>query len=180
MFTLIQDIGTGAAPQVQLGNINFALSQVAGYADFTALFDEYRINWVKLTFTPPVTRAASTVGAGTNVNPSYPFYTVLDYNEVNAPANLTELGQYSSCVTHDMNGKPFSVFIRPHILGMVYQSAIATSYVSLPPRQWIANNYSAVPHYGLKYGFMGTNIAVAPIDVLNITAEWSVSCKYSR
>lgn len=181
MWTQLPDSGTGVAAQMQFGSISFTLSQISGHAELTALFDEYRINWLKLTFSPLVAPQASTTGAGTQANPTHPFYTAIDYNDSAAPATMTALGEYSSCVTHEMNGKPFTVFLRPHILTMVYESLIATSYSSTPTnRVWLCTVNNAIPHYGVKWGFMGTNPAVAFVPAFNVSAEFSISCKFSK
>lgn len=172
----ILDTGTGAAAQDILGNMSWKFTDVPGYGDFTNLFDEYRINWVKVMFNP-----AYGMKSGIDTwGETHPFYVVVDNNDAATAASIAALGEYGSCKVFAMNKDPFQVFVRPHILGMVYQSAIATSYISMPPTKWISADNASVPHYGIKYGFKGANTSATGIPVLNVTFVYNVSCRGTR
>lgn len=131
-------VTTGAAP-VFIPQA-FALNDLAtvGETDFTNLFDMYKINAIKVEIIPRVD-TYTTATPGANV------VSVIDYNDIVAPANFAELQQYQSLKM--TRGRAIHRrFFRPRIVVDAANSALNT-------RGYIPTSKDLVLHYGLKWGF---------------------------
>jgi len=171
-YGLIQNTcAAGPAPGETLGAYTFYISQIPNIANYGNIYDEYRIAWVKLHFTA-LANSNQLAAVGTQAQVSYPFWTVIDYNDASSATPVADLKLYANAKAHDIT-KSFDVFFRPHILKMVYQSAIATSYQSENPG-WIPIADGAVPHYGLKYGCSGVLLTAGTIDLFQVDVTYGL------
>lgn len=130
-----------------VGGMNFKLSDLGSYTEFTNLFDKFRICGVKVEFVPKFT--------GNDMNPGSTFpgapniHTIIDYNESTNPGNLAEMLQYSNYkrtrghLTHKR-------FFKPAVLVANYESAVATAYSS-KWKVWLDSADASTAHFGLKY-----------------------------
>ena len=78
------------------GSFNFVLSNVPGFAEFTALYDQYKICGVKLIFYPRQTMT-NRVDSTENVLGNARIATAIDYNDSSPPLSIDDLRQYESC-----------------------------------------------------------------------------------
>lgn len=79
----------------QLNALSFSLSAVPELAELTALFDQYTIERVDVTFRVPRVHAPATTGE------VFPFLTwALDYNDGTIPASIDAIRSYDSCRIH--------------------------------------------------------------------------------
>lgn len=163
-FTYTDDswtLGSGVAG----GNKNyfsfstmFTLDMLPNYTEFTVLFDQYKINGVRLTITPfssdsPVQLA--TVGGNSNQSVSGFLHSITDYDD-NTPvaasvAGINAMRQYESyrCSRLFKHGAVMSRYIRPHIAQSAYGASVFTSFQNSGPK-WIDSNSPLVEHYGVK------------------------------
>jgi len=135
----------GLAPSSGTG-YQFQLDQLPNYAEFTALFDAYRINCVVVRF-----NAMNTVfkGETDENNADTPtVYAAIDYNGASAPGSADEMKQYANVNVFPMY-QARSFKIRPRLAIPVYRDGATSAYIQ-QPRQWIDCNYADVPHYGLR------------------------------
>lgn len=125
------------------GALQFNLSALPAYTEYTALFDQYRINKVKVTFMPRANSAdvGSTAGL-------VKFFSVIDYDDADAPTNLTDLLQYENLKTTRCISDHSRV-LAPRFATEVYQSAIATGYSAR--RGWLDCDNPSIQHFGLKW-----------------------------
>lgn len=135
------DSNTGAD---KLGAYSFRLQDLVNYTEFTSLFDQYRINAIKIKFIPQVQQIYSdpTVQKNSGI-----FYHAVDYDEANVPASVDDLLQYENLRVEN----PLSVFtlyFKPHVANALYAGAF-TAYGNT--QQWIDSNSPDVQHYGHKY-----------------------------
>lgn len=145
-----------AAYAPYLAASSFPLTGLPQVAQFQALYDQFRITHVQMRFmlrTDPSAQAAATA--------TYPrLYYARDYNDLNLPANLNELREYSKCkIVHLKPDKTVVVNLKPAVLTEVYKTAVSTGYAP-KWRQWISTADASVPHYGVKWGvdqFTNTN-----------------------
>jgi hypothetical protein len=72
----------------QAGVVYFTLSAFPNSAEFSSLFDEYRVLQTQVEFI--------TLTTGPYVQP---LSTIIDYDDANAVANLNELLEYETCMT---------------------------------------------------------------------------------
>lgn len=123
-----------------------SLSNVVNASEFTNLFDQYCITYVKFAFYLEVSPDAQ--GGSASVWPK--LYYSKDQNDA-TPPTLQELRERSGTQVRVMGpNRPVTVGWRPNILTEAYKTALTTGYA---PKwsQWISTVDSTVPHYGLKF-----------------------------
>jgi len=158
--------------------MSWKFNEVPAYTEFTAMFDQYRIPWIKIDFIPCF--SANLAGLfGTQVNQNMPFYTAIDYDDGSPPASVAAIQQYSNCTRHEL-GKKFTVFIRPRNLSMIYESAIATSYALAPYGTWLDCASAAVPYYGLHYAISEVAQSAGTVNLFTPVITWCIECKNLR
>jgi len=121
----------------------FTLGSLLNVAEFTTLFDMYRINAVMLRFHYRLDPGSAPYGNGA----SYPrMFSVKDYDDSNAPANVNELREYSNCKMKVLNpNKPLVYKITPAI-----KSAVGVN--STPKwKQWLDCQFTNTDHFGFKW-----------------------------
>ncbi len=146
------------------GGLNFILSQATNYTGFTDLWDMYRVSYLEFNFDPMYT--ANSVAAYAQA--SIPrIFTVIDKDDVIAPASLNTLREYQSCQSH--TNQRFRIRFRPGILGAVFDG---TNLVAgrAEPANWIDCSKISIPHYGIKYGIEANTVGSA-----TLFQKWTVS-----
>lgn len=128
---------------------SFTLSQLPAVAEFTNLFDQYRINKIVLKFVPD--KNSAEFGAATSPIPT--FHTVLDYNDATAPATLNEMLEYANHRMTRGSAVHTRVFT-PASLDAVAAGG-ATSLSNPTWKQWLSTSASNIDHFGLKAGWEG-------------------------
>jgi len=154
----------------QFGAMQFRLNMLPDYTEFTALFDQYRIDKIAVVFMPRGN--SSEVGSNNN---NCKIFTVLDYDDDSAPASIDALCEYDNLRTGTYS-KDHSRSLVPRFSDAIYNSAIATAYG--PKTGWLDCSYPAVPHYGLKYACQAT--AAASNVIFDIKYTYYVSFKAVR
>lgn len=135
-------------------SIGFALNQIANVSEFTALFDQYRINMVKVCI-----RMVSNPDAPTQINVTTPdnranFYPGIWYAPDQDDINLESLNgikEYER-VKHKIlqPNKTLQIVLRPRVNGAIYNNTTTTAYTTSTRGQYIDLARTTVPHYGLK------------------------------
>lgn len=124
--------------------LTFALSDLPDYTKYTGLFQQFALTYVKLTVIPSAN--VNTAPASTS---SMVYYAV-DYDDSVAPDQEDMLSKQGVRMKYTL--RPWTVKLRPRVLGMVYESGGTTGY---SPRRhtWLSTNDATVPHYGVKMWF---------------------------
>lgn len=135
------------------GAISFKLSDVPGSSEFISLFDQFRINAVKVSFIP-VLSEITTQTSGAKY--SSRLFTCLDYTNAFAPSSVDTVREYQNSQWAPY-GKIHTRFIYPKAAVDVLTSGSAT----LPRSSWYSTSLATTAlHYGLLYAFEGAeNIA---------------------
>jgi len=133
-------ISSGAAPVT--GAINFGFIQLNQQAALTAIFDQYRLAMVEVTFQPELTIAAPTQQVPL-------FYTVVDLDDSTATtiASLMEYPGLQESIALKVHRHTFV----PHVAVAAYSGAFTSFANEAAP--WIDVASPSVQHYGVKYGF---------------------------
>jgi hypothetical protein len=139
------------------GVIAPSLSSLPAVADFTALFDQYRIAQMRVRFEPVSSAGYSTTQIQSLV-------TAIDYDDATPPTLETDLLQYQT-VMITSPGVPFERVLNPHAAIAAYSGAF-TSYAQFAG--WIDVASPTVQYYGLKY-------AIPPSTALDILYNVYVS-----
>jgi hypothetical protein len=152
------------------GGVYYALTSYPGYSQF-ALFDEYRIECIKVKFRPRFNMF--TIGSvGTNKLPR--LYTVIDYDDASTPTDINALKQYQSCRECNFDQSMVRTF-RPKCAAALYSGTFA-SYGNMD-HMWIDMASPGVQHYGLKYGIEGGASGQTNLQSWSIESTYYVACR---
>lgn len=154
------DFNTGTTASVGYFSwaMYFTLGMLPTYGDFSALFDQYKINKVKVKITPYSCSSIlqTGVGAANNQAGAVIIHSVIDYDDATQfganTAGIDQMRQYPSYRTNNFfqMGKPIKRYFTPHIAQAAYGSGVFASYANVGPR-WIDMASTDVQHYGLKF-----------------------------
>jgi hypothetical protein len=138
---------------------NFQLGYLPSYTEFTALYDQYKIDAVDITILPSsVTSTPADQASGFVV-------LAVDYDDATTPANVDSLLQYGAAEVFPINSA-IRMRLRPRMAVAAYSGAF-TSYANTPST-WIDVASPSVQHYGLKFGSSATTTSV----------KWQVFARY--
>lgn len=135
----------------------------------------------------PLTKGLNTVNATTTsgTNQTYvtnlgwyvpKMYTIKDYDDGNAPANVIEMQQYASYKERNFD-RPFSVIFTPAVSVPVYKTGVTFGYGS-KWKQWLDAADPNIPMYGLKYGIDSINLNQRMI--YSVSTTYYFSCRTLR
>lgn len=132
----------------------FALSSVPNYTEFTNLYDQYKINAVKVTLIPRGNTAEITASSGASTvfqGQSVGVFSVIDYDDTAVLANINEACQYQN-MKMTRATQQHSRYLKPrfNLLSITNQGTGATG-ASQNTRGWLDCDYINVPHYGVKW-----------------------------
>ena len=145
--------GYSFANSYQFGlGCTFKLTDVPNSAEFTGLFNEYRIDRIAMRVSvvscgPTDPTAACMASA----------YVAWDPNDGVAPPDTESMQQRDTTTLVDfLQGKPLTLLASPRPAQAIYSSALATSYgYSTRNNIWLdcTAPSNETPHYGLKFYF---------------------------
>lgn len=177
---------TPAAAGITYGacGVAFKFQDVSGLADFTSLWDQYKILGIQVRIYPYFTQAVtpSTALAGGN---AFLMHSIIESDDNSVPpaseAGIDELKQFSSykCISLlDMRKPYYSRYFKPFVVGGVQVSdpqAITQSVVASKRAGYydLAGTGTTVPHYGMKW--VVENMQQIAVST---TFNMKVECKY--
>lgn len=160
-----------------LTSLSFKLSDVPGVSDFTSLFDQYKLTYVKLMF-----KLQQDPSAQTAVNSFYPtMYHCVDHDDVSAPTSIDDLRQHGRTRMSVLRPNRYTVIkVKPSVLYEVARNAgLGTTTVAPKWRQWIDMAHTDTIHYGLKYALDNT-FNLNPNYSLEVQAQYWFQCRDTR
>jgi hypothetical protein len=130
--------------------MNFKLTDLPNYAEFTALFDQFRIKTVVIKWTPKQSAAMlmpydATGAVGKTIIPS--IWGAPDYDD-DTPASTEALKQYSHAKWWPIT-KPHTEVIHPRVTAEVYQG-VTSAYAAANGPTWVDCAYPDTLFYGYK------------------------------
>lgn len=129
---------------------NYSGSNINGFSEFAALFDEYKINAIKVTFRPSYDSVNAPTAAGAVAQPQAYAHVVVDPESTVIPsgiysqANLNTFLENSGVKTYTLN-RPFSVYFKPKCLSQVLGGGTG-SKIERPG--WLRTSDPTVNHRG--------------------------------
>ena len=133
--------------QMYAGGTLFYTAQLPNSSELTALYDQYRIDYVEMQ--PIFSNNMSNVTSALTTLPI--MYVCKDYDDSN-DAGITDIQQYSNHkwfqVANLMGGQNI-VKVKPNVDVAIYQSPVLTGYARGKP-MFLDTNSAQVPHYGIK------------------------------
>lgn len=142
----------GTADVYQFGGaMEFKLSDVTEFADFTNLFDQYSIQQVDMVITD-LHNVATESQAG-QVRPTIKY--VVDCDDATVPAAAQTVNAYQNVKswTFRGDGQPLRISIKPRVATTVYRTGITSAYGPAKEGMLLDVDNVDVPHYGLKMWF---------------------------
>lgn len=140
------NVGTGF-------ELSFSLAQVPAYAELQAVFDQYSIQKVKVTFMPRFSESSDVVAGSGPLGTLSSIFVCVDTDSTSfgtfytAPGPVLE--RQGSLVRR--TDKPFSMTIQPKSSTMVYKTAVTTGYGESPDGyNWLDCTDATIPHYGIR------------------------------
>lgn len=158
----------------------FKLDDLPGYTDYN-LYDQYRINAIKIEFMTNYGNTTYIDGAITN-DANQPFlYTALDYDDAAAPANKNVVLQRSTARFHGRIAQKTKVvrWLKPCVAQNFFQTALTTGYGARSAPWLDVKNAPSVPHYGLKGCVTSLSNNIGNDSKLVIVATFYLEFKFS-
>lgn len=127
---------------------SFSLRDLPDVSSYKAIYDQYRINWIKAILTP--VSNAQIVGS-----PQFaPLATCVDYDDVNIPTSYYAILQYGNSLVNVVNPTSQPV-IRAFVpaIGTIVQDSVSQVAAGVKKKQWLDIASDEIPHYGLKACF---------------------------
>lgn len=133
------------------GAMSVSLNQLINYTEFTALFDKYKINWIRLRIFAGG-NGASINGKG--ILPSLVWAVDEDdavVTGLTADSIREKMGSKERQFPQD--GRPISIFIKPKIAVADAWGGSQTTIngLSVKKADYVNCSYAGLPHYGLKF-----------------------------
>lgn len=165
----------------------FKASDLAQWSTFASLFDQYRINGVKLTFLPTTAASDATV-----TNPGATFATSIDLdgdNQISTFPQLLECANTKTSAWTSQGGlTPYKkVFLRPRAHDAMITELDATGQPAsftaglASRKQWIdVSDRGNTIHYGLNVGWYFGNAQVNFNQELNVIITYYIQFRKVR
>lgn len=170
-----------------LAGVNVLLNGVASttlpmpnYTEFTALYDQYRIDYVDCMFI--FSNNQSSVNSPGSVLPV--MYLAKDYDDSNA-ANYPDLQQYSTQRVWQLgeqarNNGIYRLRVKPNVDVALYQG-VTTGYARGKP-MLVDTSSPSVPHYGVKIAYdpIFTPAASTNVGYLTVCFKYHMTMAHSK
>lgn len=174
IFTCRQELGvtTLAASNAAIVStaFNFQLSQVSLDSNLKALFDQYRVDAVRIRIAPQ----NNAIGLVTNSTTTLvDLYSVIDYDDATNNVTTDALARkYSNCCVL-APGESVERTFQPRAAVAAYQGAF-TGYGNVGG-MWFDTAYDAVQHYGMKIFIPQATVAQTLLQTWDVFFELFIS-----
>ena len=176
----VRDVLTLETPQLDIDrpcyDKQFTMNQIPRHPEFTAMFDKYKINGVKLTFS--LEGDTSDILETNGLSMVWRYDT--DGHSIQDSASVNTMLQSGNCkvVTFSQNKTRHSIFLKPKTLTPIFcGSATAFGYNAGNKKMWLDTNSPNILHYGLEYGFMNPSNTLGQSVTLQIIYTYYISLK---
>lgn len=158
----------------------FSLNDIPNVAEFTSLFDLYKLNAVlfqiKMTSVPDNINAPN----GNSVNFGNFFPTIWyapdhDDNNTNTVAQLKEYERVRHKVLRP--NKEINIMLRPTTLSGTYNNSTIFGYQANYKKSWLDAAYPAMLHFGLKFAIDFEGLTTAATTAAG-AFQFKINCKY--
>lgn len=170
---------TLAGVQVYFGGTLSHTITLPNYPEFTALYDQYRIDWVECEFY--FSNNQSSVNSPATTLPL--IYVAKDYDDANQ-AFIADLQQYENTQTwqlgNDRGDGKRTVNVKPNVDVAVYNTALTSGYARGKP-MFIDVGSPNVPHYGIKIAYDPINYPTNTlVGYLSVVFKYHMSMTHTK
>jgi hypothetical protein len=149
----------------------FQLSNLDNAAAFENVFDQYRIDAIRMTCKPQ----NNAVGLVTNSTTALvPLYCVIDYDNSSNLTTAAVAREYANCIVLEP-GESFVRVFQPRVAVAAYSGSFSSFENVSPP--WIDCASPSVQHYGVKILIPGTTASQTLLQSWDVTYEYYISFK---
>lgn len=142
-------VAPNPVPGFRFGTYTFNMNGVPSVTDFTTLYDQYRIGFIKFQIIPKWNSVEMDPGTG-NINNATNIMTVLDYDDSTTPASIDVMTQYQN-LKMTRGGSAHKRAFVPRQLVNVYRGPLVGDGHEVVKPKWNDMAYLDVTHYGLKW-----------------------------
>lgn len=159
-------------------NYDFALNNLPGFSEFTAMYDSYKFCGVKINFLPTYSQQSATSDTASSFTASswnnLRIFTVIDYNDFVQPVSLNDLRQYRNCkMTQYTRGH--KRYFKP----MYQEDDVIQTFTYKNP--WIATTRSDLGHMAIKGGIdtslLDTGVITENDVLLRVECQYYIAFK---
>lgn len=157
---------------------SFALRNAVNAVDFTALYDQYRINKVTMY----LERQLNQTGAITVNNPNNQRIRVVhDYNDNNLLTSEDDYLEYSNCKSYQVvGGGAIKIVLYPKVANELENVSGGTAFEAKSSKKvWINTVDDQVPHFGVKI-FVPSFVTSEGITLFRVRVRYDLSFKNSK
>lgn len=146
---------------VQTGGIVFQLDALPNSAEIAALYDQYKIHCVELTFAISGIGVAVIEGssATTSTMQTPTLFVAVDTSDSAAPASINAILEYGSVAQRSLsnckNGVVYKLRVYPKVRTGLLEDG-GTIVASGTTRPWISTTRADIQHFGVKYALSNT------------------------
>ncbi len=156
---------------------NFSLADLAQSSDWTAVFDQYKIEDVEVHFMPFFPAPGIT---NTSTNFAHASQFVLDFDDGNALGSENAALEYDNCQSA-MHYDEVVVKLHPAVAPAYYQSGAFGGYGVAPSdREWLDCGSTGILHYGIKCWIGALAASSTMVAGWNVYAQYTVSFRNTR
>jgi len=149
----------------QAGSFTFTFGQIANTSSFNAIFDQYKIRYVKLELKP----TANAIGLYTASSNSFPaLCLVIDYDNASNLSGVNAAQDYDNCMFVEAHESAIRE-IEPRTAVAGYSSSF-TSFTNVG-NMWVDCASSSQIHYGFKWYLPACTAAQTNLPSWNVYAE---------
>lgn len=152
------------------GTQGFRLADLPSFAEYTALFDQYRITGIDLTFSSDVDTPSLATAVYSNKYVLPMFARCLDYTDGVTITSPAVMRQAQGFIESRVNSTPIRMHVKPQASISVY-SAAGARYGSALPLQWVDTIYDDVDFFGAKYLWYWGTVDAAGAQMAEITID---------
>lgn len=159
-----------------LAAYNFLLNQLPNLTSFTTLYDQYRVDYMEVTFRPMFDSFAITATSSTLIQQ---LYTIVDRDDSVPPTSVSAIREYQACQTVTVHDPVHVRRFKPGVREGVYDG---TNVVAAASRMagWLDIATTNIPHFGVKAGIIGGVAAQANLAAWTVDVWVGVSFKEVR
>lgn len=128
------------------GALSFKLSDISTFTSMQALYDQYRINNVTVTFIPKTTVYTNTTATALNSPAVGLFGSCLDFDSGQTPINMQDLANYDT-FKWTRGTDVHKRYLKPR----VQITAGNVAAFSTNGQQWIDCGSPSIPHFGVRW-----------------------------
>ena len=174
---IFSSTATGTPTTEMAAAMTFCLKDLPDYAEFTNLYDQFRICAVKTTIkmvnVPESTNQAFQAISNTTNNIYPTIWYAPDHDDINylSVANLREYSRVKHKVLHP--NRELVIMNKPSVLQQVYDGSATTAYAPDFKRKWLDIANPECPHFGLKFtiDFEGKTPTTAAVWAFKINVK---------